>query len=125
MRLWPGRSEQRAGATDTVITALLAQASGAGAPPTAGALAAVETAAGSVVPSLGVSSSHASTTFPNTRSHAVDTCQHGPGACHTRRVCPRPGPGRRRLDADTGESLGSQRRDTSRVMAVRYRAAVT
>ena len=46
MRLWPGRSEQRASATDTVITALLAQASGAGAPPSAGALAAVETAAG-------------------------------------------------------------------------------
>ena len=49
MGVWPfGKSEQRqdANATDVVVSALIAQASGAGAPATAGALAAVETAAG-------------------------------------------------------------------------------
>ena len=49
MEIWPfGKSEHRqdAGATDAVVTALLSAASGAGSPSTAGALAAVETAAG-------------------------------------------------------------------------------
>ena len=46
MRLWPFKTENRSSATDAIISALLSQASGGSAPPSAGALAAVEAAAG-------------------------------------------------------------------------------
>ena len=46
MRLWPFKTEHRASATDAIVDALLSQASGSSAPPSAGDLAAVEAAAG-------------------------------------------------------------------------------
>ena len=46
MRLWPFGVENRDSATDAIISALLSQASGSSAPPSAGDLAAVEAAAG-------------------------------------------------------------------------------
>ena len=46
MRLWPFKTENRASATDAIVSALQAQASGSTVPPSAGDLAAVEAAAG-------------------------------------------------------------------------------
>ena len=43
---WPFQTENRASATDAIVTALIAQAGGSSAPPSAGDLAAVEAAAG-------------------------------------------------------------------------------
>ena len=46
MRFWPFQTEKRESATDAIVTALIAQAGGSSAPPSAGDLAAVEAAAG-------------------------------------------------------------------------------
>ena len=45
MRLWPFKTENRS-ATDAIVAAIIAQAGGSSAPPSAGDLAAVEAAAG-------------------------------------------------------------------------------
>ena len=44
--MWPFKAENRASATDAIVSALLSQATGASDPPSAGDLAAVEAAAG-------------------------------------------------------------------------------
>ena len=126
MRLWKGRSEHRqdANATDAVITALLAQASGAGAPATAGALAAVETAAGLWSRALGSALVTPSTALTRALTPSVLASMGRELAIRGESV--------HVLDLDGGAlTLTPASRwevsggTTSRVMAVRYRAAVT